>query len=78
MKYFRHKRGLIELDSVSAVIAIPYSGDIAQYCVILKHASITATGVDGNRIETPMASITLTEIEDAEALMDALEARNSQ
>ena len=77
MKYFRHKRGVIDIDSIAAVMAIPYSGKIEQYCVVLKHATIsTGGGGQSEKIETPMASVTMTDLEDGEKLLDILESLN--
>jgi len=74
MKYFKHRLGVITIDSIAAVTGLPYHGDIEQWCVILKGASIAGAGA-ANKIETPMASVIIDK-EDAARLLDILDGMN--
>ena len=74
MKYFRHRLGVISVDSIACLTGLPFQGEIEQWCVILKGAAIAGAGA-ANKIETPMASVMIDE-EDAQRLMDVLEGLN--
>lgn len=75
MKYFKHRLGVIHIDSIACLTGLPFHGeDIEQWCVILKGASIAGAGA-ANKIETPMASVIIDE-EDAKRLIEVLENLN--